>query len=129
MFKSIKAFSSFSVHDLASAKAFYSETLGCDVRETPEGLELHFGEVPVFVYHSDTNKPSEFTILNFVVTDIEEAVGALTAKGVQMEQYDMPYLKTDERGIARNEGGQKGPRAIVWFKDPSGNILSVLQDN
>lgn len=129
MFKSTKAFSSFSVSNLAKAKEFYSDTLGCDLRETPEGLELHFGETPVFIYHSESNKPAEFTILNFVVTDIEEAVAALTGKGVTMEQYDLPYLKTDENGIARNTGGEKGPRAMAWFKDPTGNIVSVLQDN
>ncbi len=126
MFKNTKAFSSFSVHDLEKTKQFYHEILGLEVQKKPEGLELHIGDkTMIFIYPSPNNAPADFTILNFVVDDIEKAVSELTHKGVRMEHYDIPELKTDEKGIAR---GESGPRAMAWFKDPAGNILSVLQE-
>ena len=125
MFRDTKAFSSFAVDDLARAKEFYGETLGLDVVETPEGLELHIaGSAPVFVYPSSTYTAPKHTVLNFPVDDIDAAVDELTARGVRMEQYDLPELKTDERGIFR---GDSGPKAIAWFKDPADHVLSVLQ--
>lgn len=125
MFRDTKAFSSFSVDDLARAKEFYGETLGLDVVETPEGLELRIaGSTPVFVYPSSTYTAPKHTVLNFPVDDIDAAVDGLTARGVRMEQYDLPELKTDERGIFR---GDSGPKAIAWFKDPADHVLSVLQ--
>jgi catechol 2,3-dioxygenase-like lactoylglutathione lyase family enzyme len=125
MFKNTKAFSSFSVDDLQRAKEFYGETLGLDVVETPEGLELHIaGSTPVFVYPSDNYTAPKHTVLNFPVEDIEAAVEELGARGVAMEHYDLPDLKTDGRGIFR---GDAGPPAIAWFKDPAGHVLSVLQ--
>lgn len=125
MFRDTKAFSSFSVDDLARAKEFYGETLGLDVVETPEGLELRIaGSTPVFVYPSSTYTAPKHTVLNFPVDDIDAAVDELTARGVRMEQYDLPELKTDERGIFR---GDSGPKAIAWFKDPADHVLSVLQ--
>lgn len=125
MFKETKAFSSFSVDDLERAKQFYGGTLGLDVVERDEGLELHIaGSTPVFVYPSSNYTAPKHTVLNFPVDDIEAAVDELVARGVTIEQYDMPGLKTDERGIFR---GDEGPRAIAWFKDPAGHILSVLQ--
>ena len=125
MFRNSKAFSSFSVDDLQAAKRFYGETLGLDVVETPEGLELHIaGSTPVFVYPSNDYTAPKHTVLNFPVDDIESAVDALAERGVRMELYDLPDLKTDERGIFR---GSSGPRAIAWFKDPAGHVLSVLQ--
>ena len=125
MFRDTKAFSSFSVDDLARAKQFYGETLGLDVVETPEGLELHIaGSAPVFVYPSSTYTAPKHTVLNFPVDDIDAAVDELTARGVRIEQYDLPELKTDERGIFR---GDSGPKAIAWFKDPADHVLSVLQ--
>jgi catechol 2,3-dioxygenase-like lactoylglutathione lyase family enzyme len=125
MFKETKAFSSFSTDDLGAAKRFYGETLGLEVVETPEGLELHIaGSTPVFVYPSSSYTAPKHTVLNFPVADIDAAVNELTARGVQMEQYDLPDLKTDERGIFR---GDSGPSAIAWFKDPAGHVLSVLQ--
>ena len=125
MFKETKAFSSFSVDDLERAKQFYGGTLGLDVVERDEGLELHIaGSAPVFVYPSSNYTAPKHTVLNFPVDDIEAAVDELVARGVTIEQYDMPGLKTDERGIFR---GDEGPRAIAWFKDPAGHILSVLQ--
>jgi predicted enzyme related to lactoylglutathione lyase len=126
MFKETQAFSSFSVDDLERAKEFYGETLGIDVVEIPEGLELHIaGSTPVFIYPSENYTPPKHTVLNFPVEDIETAVDELAARGVSMEQYDLPDLKTDERGIFR--GGDSGPSAIAWFKDPAGHVLSVLE--
>jgi catechol 2,3-dioxygenase-like lactoylglutathione lyase family enzyme len=125
MFRDAKAFSSFSVDDLGKAKQFYGETLGLEVVETPEGLELHIsGSTPVFIYPSQNYTPPKHTVLNFPVEDIESAVDELTRRGVRMEQYDLPDIKTDERGIFR---GDAGPRAIAWFKDPAEHVLSVLQ--
>jgi catechol 2,3-dioxygenase-like lactoylglutathione lyase family enzyme len=125
MFRDTKAFSSFSVDDLERAKEFYGETLGLEVVETPEGLELHIaGSTPLFVYPSDNYTAPKHTVLNFPVDDVEAAVDELAERGVRMEQYDLPDLKTDERGIFR---GDSGPRAIAWFKDPAGHVLSVLQ--
>jgi catechol 2,3-dioxygenase-like lactoylglutathione lyase family enzyme len=125
MFKDTKAFSSFSVDDLQKAKQFYGETLGIDVVESPEGLELHIGGgTPVFVYPSDNYTPPKHTVLNFPVEDVEAAVDELAKRGVSMEHYDLPDIKTDEKGIFR---GETGPPAIAWFKDPAEHVLSVLE--
>jgi catechol 2,3-dioxygenase-like lactoylglutathione lyase family enzyme len=127
MFTNSKAFSSFSTDDLGAAKRFYGETLGLDVVETPEGLELRIaGSTPVFVYSSDNYTAPKHTVLNFPVEDIDAAVEELTRRGVSMEHYDLPDIKTDERGIFRGNG-ESGPRAIAWFKDPAEHVLSVLQ--
>jgi predicted enzyme related to lactoylglutathione lyase len=126
MFKNTKAFSSFSVDDLQKANEFYGQTLDLDVEEIPEGLVLHIaGGTDVFIYPSETYTAPKHTVLNFPVDDIEEAVDELGRRGVRMEQYDLPDLKTDEKGIYR---GDMGPRAIAWFKDPADHILSVLED-
>ena len=126
MFKNTKAFSSFSVDDLAKAKQFYGSTLGLNVAEREEGLEIELkGGSHVFVYESTDYNPPEHTILNFIVDDIEDAIAKLEKKGVAMEHYDMPDIKTDEKGIFR---GSNGPRAIAWFKDPAEHILSVLEE-
>ena len=124
MFKDSKAFSGYSVDDVAAAKAFYEGTLGLDVTEQPEGLGLNLaGGGSVFLYPKDNHEPATFTVLNFPVDDIEAAVDELTGKGVTMERYD--GFDHDERGIA-DPGGDPGPR-IAWFKDPAGNIISVMQ--
>ena len=125
MFKEAKSFCSFSVNDLGKAKEFYGETLGLHISQTPEGLELHTGDNVVFLYPKPNHTPASFTVLNFHVDDINAAVDELTGMGVTFEHYNLPDIKTDERGIAR---GPHGPAAIAWFKDPAGNILSVLQD-
>jgi len=125
MFKEAKSFSSFSVNDLQKAKEFYSQTLGLDVKETPEGLELHTEDNIVFLYPKPNHTPASFTVLNFHVDDIDAAVDELNGLGVNLEHYNLPDIKTDERGIAR---GPHGPAAIAWFKDPAGNILSVLEE-
>ena len=125
MFANTPAFTSFSVDDLAKAKRFYGETLGLKVKETPEGLELHLmGAGQVFIYPSDDYHAPEHTVLNFIVDDIDKAIDELEKRGVRMEHYDLPAIKTDARGIFR---GDMGPKAIAWFKDPAGHILSVLQ--
>jgi predicted enzyme related to lactoylglutathione lyase len=125
MFKEAKSFCSFSVNDLQKAKEFYSQTLGLDTRETPEGLELQTDDNTVFLYPKPNHTPASFTVLNFAVDDIDAAVDELNGLGVNLEHYNLPDIKTDARGIAR---GPHGPTAIAWFKDPAGNILSVLEE-
>ncbi|HZI28648.1 MAG TPA: VOC family protein [Gemmatimonadaceae bacterium] len=119
-----KAIQSFSVDDLGKARSFYHDTLGLDVAEKPEGLEITVGDGNrIFVYPKPNHQPATFTILNFLVDNVDTAVDKLKSTGVRFEQYDLPDIKTDDRGIARDTGGP----AIAWFKDPAGNILSVLQ--
>jgi catechol 2,3-dioxygenase-like lactoylglutathione lyase family enzyme len=125
MLKNNRAFSSFSVNDLKKAKAFYAETLGLDVVDSKEGLELrHAGGGGVFLYPKANHTPATFTVLNFQVPNVDEAVDNLQKRGVKFEIYNEPDLKTDQRGIFRGEGP-----TIAWFKDPAGNILSVVQAN
>jgi catechol 2,3-dioxygenase-like lactoylglutathione lyase family enzyme len=123
IFQDARSFSSFSVNDLKKAKEFYGQTLGLDVAETEEGLELNTGDNAIFIYAKSNHTPASFTILNFPVNDIDEAVNELDSLGIKLEHYDLPDIKTDDRGIAR---GPKGP-TIAWFKDPAGNILSVVE--
>ena len=119
------AFPSFSVDDLAKARTFYRDTLGLEVVDREEGLELEVGSgSKVFVYSKPDHRPATFTILNFPVEDVESAVEKLKSTGVRFENYDLPGIKTDERGIARADDGP----VMAWFKDPAGNILSVLQE-
>ena len=119
-----KAIQSFSVDDLEKARSFYHDTLGLDVAEKPEGLEITVGDGNrIFVYPKPNHEPATFTILNFLVDNVDTAVDKLKSTGVRFEHYDLPDIKTDERGIARDTGGP----AMAWFKDPAGNILSVLQ--
>lgn len=122
MFKDTRAFGSFSVNDLKQAKAFYGLKLGLEVFETPEGLELRLaGGGQVFIYPKPNHQPASFTVLNFIVDDIDRAVDQLHALGVRFEHYEGD-IRTDEKGIHRNAGPK-----IAWFKDPAGNILSVVQ--
>ena len=124
MLKSNRTFSSFSANDIPQEKQFYADTLGLEVEDQMDGLALHLGGgADVFIYPKDDHVPATFTVLNFLVDDIDEAVDRLTGAGVNFEQY--PDLGTDDKGIARNPDG--GP-TIAWFKDPAGNILSVLGD-
>ena len=122
MFADTKAFSGFAVGSIVEAQKFYGETLGLRTSEHYGLLTLHLaGERDTLVYPRPDHVPATYTILNFPVDDIEAAVDELTSRGVQFERYD--GLVQDARGISR--GG--GPY-IAWFKDPAGNILSVLQD-
>lgn len=125
MFKQTKAFSGFSVNDIQRAKTFYSEVLGLEVTDNPMGLiELVLeGGSRIVVYPKPDHTPATFTILNFPVKNIDEAVDELTSKGVSFEQYE-GQIKTDEKGICRSTHGPD----IAWFKDPAGNILSVLEE-
>jgi catechol 2,3-dioxygenase-like lactoylglutathione lyase family enzyme len=126
MFQAKAAFSGFSVNDLAKAKAFYAGTLGLKVDDEGVGMRLHLpGGGTVFAYPKDDHQPATFTILNFVVDSIDEAVDELSKRGVQFEHYE-EGPKTDEKGILRGRALQMGPD-IAWFKDPAGNTLAVLQ--
>jgi catechol 2,3-dioxygenase-like lactoylglutathione lyase family enzyme len=127
MLKGSKAFSSFSMADTGKTKAFYGETLGLEVTDLPEEGLLRMslaGGTTVMIYPKPNHVPATFTVLNFPVDDVEAAVAELKRRGVRFEIYDLPGLKTDERGISI---GEEGPK-IAWFKDPSGNILSVLEE-
>ena len=119
-----KAFSSFSVNDIQKAREFYGKTLGIEVNPGPEGtLMLHLaGSNKALMYPKQNHKPATFTVLNFPVESVERTVDELSGRGVQFEISNEPSLKTDSRGISRG----KGP-TIAWFKDPAGNILSVLE--
>jgi catechol 2,3-dioxygenase-like lactoylglutathione lyase family enzyme len=121
-------FASFSVDDVDAARQFFEETLGLEVQSNPMGfLELQVGDGRhVMVYPKQNHEPATFTVLNFLVSDLDAAVDRLTEAGVQMEQYDLPEMKTDARGIAREGGQSEGP-GIAWFKDPAGNIHAVLE--
>ena len=115
-----RAFSSYSVDDVRGVKAFYEGTLGLSVTEQPEGLHIDLGSGgSVFLYPKADHQPATFTVLNFRVDDIEAAVDELTGEGVVMERY--AGFEQDGRGIAA------GSPRIAWFKDPAGNVLSVLQ--
>jgi catechol 2,3-dioxygenase-like lactoylglutathione lyase family enzyme len=116
------AFSGFAVPDIPAAREFYEGVLGLHVSDEDEGLVLHLaGGRDTFVYPKPNFTPATYTILNFIVDDVDRAVDELAARGVQFERYD--GFDQDEKGISR---GDRGPY-IAWFKDPAGNILSVLQ--
>jgi predicted enzyme related to lactoylglutathione lyase len=124
MFKDTKAFSGFSVNDIPKAKTFYIQTLGLNVSEMNGMLQLHIaGGNPILIYPKPNHTPATYTILNFPVDNVDRAVDELSKRGVQFEKYDMPDLKTDDKGVMRGNGPN-----IAWFKDPAGNILSVLED-
>jgi len=127
MLQNATAFSGFSVNDLEQAKKFYQDKLGLNVTNEKMGLlALHLKGIDsnILIYPKPNHVPATYTILNFKVADVERTVDELTAKGVQFEHYDSEYLKTDAKGICRGNGGP----TIAWFKDPAGNILSVLED-
>ena len=127
MFKNTKAFSSFSVNDLSKASKFYGQTLGLNVEETTEGLGIHLsGGGEVFLYPKPNHTAASFTVLNFPVDDIDSAVDQLKKLGVSFESYG-GEIETDSKGIFRGGDTGKGPN-IAWFKDPAGNILSVLEE-
>lgn len=123
------AFSGFSVNDLAKAKEFYIKTLGLELVDESMGLRLRLpGGGEMFVYEKgDAHQPATFTILNFVVADIDATVDELVKAGVVFEHYDEGQIKTDDKGVARGLAANMGPD-IAWFKDPAGNILAVLQN-
>ncbi len=123
MLKDSKAFSGFSVNNIEKAKQFYSGILGLEVTDEMQGLlKLYLsGGNDILIYPKPNHQPATFTVLNFPVDDIEQTVDELNKRGVQFEKYNEPNLKTDEKGICR------GTPLIAWFKDPAGNILSVIE--
>ncbi len=125
MFADTKAYSGFAVDDIDKAKVFYGETLGIKTTTLDEEnglLSLHLaGDRDTLIYQKPGFTPASYTILNFQVDDIDKAVDELAARGVQVERYD--GFDQDEKGISR-----RGP-SIAWFKDPAGNVLSVVQDS
>lgn len=121
-----KAIGSFSVTDIEKAKDFYSRKLGLNVSSEKEGLKMQIGGVDTFIYPKDDHVSATFTILNFMVDNIDKAVDELGKRGVQFESYE-GEIKTDEKGIFRGAATGNGPN-IAWFKDPAGNILSVLEE-
>jgi predicted enzyme related to lactoylglutathione lyase len=127
MFKQTKAFSGFSVDDTEAARTFYGETLGIDVADGEMGglliLKIAGGR-DTLIYPKADHEPATFTILNFPVDDVEGTVDALTARGVRFERYEGTPMETDAKGIFR-----KGGPLIAWFKDPAGNVLSVIDAN
>lgn len=123
MFKDTRAFSGFAVPDIDAAKRFYGDTLGLEVTEENGLLDLHIaGGTRILIYPKPDHVPATYTILNFPVANIEDAVDRLTERGVKFERYE--DFEQDERGIFREAGPD-----IAWFTDPAGNILSVLEDS
>lgn len=129
MFQPVSSFSGFSVDDQAKAQEFYAGTLGLTVKDNGMGLQVSLPgtDSTVFVYaKGKEHAPATFTVLNFVVTDINAAVDELVRRGVTFDTYAMPGNQ-DERGIMRGKAANMGPD-IAWFKDPAGNVLSILED-
>ncbi len=115
------AFSGFSSNDIPKAKGFYAGKLGLDVTEANGMLTLNLaGGKRVIIYPKPNHEPATFTLLNFPVKDVEQAVDSLTKAGVEFEHYE--GMNLDTKGIMRNQGP-----TIAWFKDPAGNILSVIE--
>lgn len=131
IFSEAPVMSSFAVKDIAATRRFYGDTLGLDVRDGRMGgsLEIH-GKAgpPIWIYEKSDHQPAVFTVLNLQVRDVDEAVDALSGAGIKLEHYDGEQgIKTDAKGIARGSSGVNEGPSIAWFKDPSGNIVSVLE--
>ncbi len=126
MFKNTPAFSGYSVDNIEAAKKFYAETLGLSVTQTEQGLDMDVVGTKVFLYPKPNHVPATFTVLNFVVEDIDTAADELREKGIALENYDSGPMVADEKGIYRGKAAGHGPD-IAWFKDPAGNILSILE--
>jgi predicted enzyme related to lactoylglutathione lyase len=126
MFNITRAYNGFAVPDIQQAREFYGEKVGMDTEVISEEmglLQLKLGDRETLVYVKPDHQPANYTILNFVVDDVDAAVDELTSRGVTMEVYE--GFEQDEKGIARaNDGGPD----IAWFTDPAGNILSVHAD-
>ncbi|WP_430406524.1 VOC family protein [Fluviicola sp.] len=121
-----KIFSSFSAYDTDEAYFFYKNVLGLDVEKGDMSvLTIRVNEGMKFIiYPKENHVPATYTVLNIPVTDIDDAVHELAKKGVSFLQYDMPYIKTDSKGITRNNDGS----ALAWFTDPSENIIALIQE-
>lgn len=124
MLKNAGMFGSFSVNDLEKAREFYGKTLGVGVERVDEMPVINIGgENGVMIYEKPDHIPATFTVLNFRVEDLESTMKELRKRGVRFEVYDMEGLKTDADGVLTH-----GEMSIAWFKDPAGNILSVLEE-
>lgn len=124
MLKESKAFSGFSVNDIQKAKDFYGRTLGLQVSDSHGLLTLQLaGGNKVLIYPKVNHAPATFTVLNFPVENVDDSVDELSKRGVRFEIYDESDIKTDEKGIMRGNGP-----TIAWFKDPAGNVLSVIEE-
>jgi catechol 2,3-dioxygenase-like lactoylglutathione lyase family enzyme len=123
MLKDTKAFSGFAVDDVEAAQRFYEDVLGIETSVAHGLMTLHLagGDRPTLVYPKPDHTPADYTVLNFPVDDIEQVVDELVSRGVEFERYE--GMEQDERGIMRAVGPY-----IAWFKDPAGNVLSVLQE-
>ncbi|HVA11171.1 MAG TPA: VOC family protein [Candidatus Dormibacteraeota bacterium] len=129
MLKTQAVFSSFSVDDLAKAKDFYTKALGLELIDESMGLNLRLpGGCTMFIYGKEDHQPATFTILNFVVEDIDKAMDKLEELGVSFERYDNMPAPQDDKGVLRGLAAGQGPD-IAWLKDPAGNTISVLQAN
>jgi catechol 2,3-dioxygenase-like lactoylglutathione lyase family enzyme len=125
MFRKTRAYSGFSVDDVQRAREFYEGTLGLEVSEENGMLNVRLGGgANILVYPKPNHVPATYTVLNFPVDNIEEAVDELTGRGVRFEIYDQGETKTDEKGIMRDQGPP-----IAWFTDPAGNIMSVIEES
>ena len=128
IFKLDESFSTYSIDDVGAAKDFYGETLGIDVTDQEEGgISLDLGGRSVYLYPKEDHEPASFTVLNLAVEDIDKAVDELSSLGIEFESYGGD-IETDDKGIFRGGDESKGPN-IAWFKDPAGNILSVIEVN
>jgi len=115
-------FASFAVADIDPARNFYRDVLGMQVDAHDDFMELRGDGTKVLVYAKPDHHPAGFTVLNLEVPDIRSAVADLAAKGVHFEHYGDGPLQTDAEGIHRDEMA-----TIAWFKDPSGNFLSLME--
>jgi catechol 2,3-dioxygenase-like lactoylglutathione lyase family enzyme len=125
----LRAFSSYSVNDQAAAKEFYASKLGLDVQEDAVGLNLNLPDGgSVFIYQKENHVPAEFTVLNLVVQSIDAAIDECVSNGLIFERYtDLPAPQ-DEKGVLRGLAAKMGPD-IAWFKDPAGNVVSLIQES
>ena len=129
MVGNVAVFSGFSVNDLAAARHFYGDALGIPIEDEPRmGFRLKFPSGhTVFLYEKPDHVPAQFTVLNFVVEDIDATIAELSSKGITMLHYDGLPAPQDEKGVLRGKSAGYGPD-IAWFTDPSGNVLSILEN-
>ncbi len=122
-------FSGFSVSNIQDAKDFYISTLGLDLVSEAMGLDIRLpGDARLFLYEKEDHQPASFTVLNFVVQDIDAAVDELVAKGINFAKYELgDGVTQDKKGILRGKTANMGPD-IAWFTDPAGNVLALLED-
>jgi len=123
----LAAFSGYSSNDINASKTFYGDTLGLELQDNMGGIGFKVGGQQVFVYPKDDHQPATFTVLNFVVPNINDAIDELVAKGVTFLHYDNLPASQDERGVLRGKDAGMGPN-IAWFADPSDNILALVEE-